>query len=311
VDYAQFDPSTQTNTPRTKNMTKDVFAHSVKLRPGFPSDVQPCARIVFNAFSAIAAQHNFPSDIPSIEVGAELMTMLLTHPHFFSVVAELDDQIVGSNFLDERSAIAGVGPITVEPTIQNRGLGRRLMEAVLNRASDKAHPGVRLLQSAYHGRSLALYSTMGFQVREGIACMQGAPIGVSLTGYPVRPAREEDIEACDRICRFVHGHDRHRELLDAVKLGTAKVVEHDGRITGYATDFGFFGHAAAETTRDLIALIGSASAFTGPGILVPMRNAPLFQWCLSQRLKVVQVLTLMTRGLYNEPAGAYLPTVLF
>jgi predicted N-acetyltransferase YhbS len=292
-------------------MTKDVFAHSVKLRPGLPSDVQPCARIVFNAFSAIAAQHNFPSDIPSIEVGAELMTMLLTHPHFFSVVAELDGQIVGSNFLDERSAIAGVGPITVEPTIQNRGLGRRLMEAVLNRASDKAHPGVRLLQSAYHGRSLALYSTMGFQVREGIACMQGAPIGVSLTGYPVRPAREEDIEACDRICRFVHGHDRHRELLDAVKLGTAKVVEHDGRITGYATDFGFFGHAAAETTRDLIALIGSASAFTGPGILVPMRNAPLFQWCLSQRLKVVQVLTLMTRGLYNEPAGAYLPTVLF
>jgi hypothetical protein len=239
------------------------------------------------------------------------MTMLLTHPHFFSVVAELDGKIVGSNFLDERSAIAGVGPITVEPTIQNRGLGRRLMEAVLNRASDKAHPGVRLLQSAYHGRSLALYSTMGFQVREGIACMQGAPIGVSLTGYPVRPAREEDIEACDRICRFVHGHDRHRELLDAVKLGTAKIVEHDGRITGYASDFGFFGHAAAETTRDLIALIGSASAFTGPGILVPMRNAPLFQWCLSQRLKVVQVLTLMTRGLYNEPAGAYLPTVLY
>jgi hypothetical protein len=239
------------------------------------------------------------------------MTMLLTHPHFFSVVAELDGKIVGSNFLDERSAIAGVGPITVEPSIQNRGLGRRLMEAVLNRAGEKAHPGVRLLQSAYHGRSLALYSTLGFHVREGIACMQGSPLGDSRAGYPVRAAREEDLAECDRICRFVHGHDRHRELLDAVKLGTAKIVEHGGRITGYATDFGFFGHAAAETTRDLIALISSASAFTGPGILVPMRNAPLFQWCLSQRLKIVQVLTLMTRGLYNEPAGAYLPTVLF
>ena len=292
-------------------MTNDVLAHSVKLRPGLPSDIEPCARIVFDAFAAIAAQHNFPPDIPSIEVGTELMTMLLTHPHFFSVVAELDGKIVGSNFLDERSAIAGVGPITIEPTIQNRGVGRRLMEAVLNRASEKAHTGVRLLQSAYHGRSLALYSTLGFQVREGIACMQGSPIGASLASYPVRPAREEDLEACDRICRFVHGHDRHRELLDAVQLRTAKIVEHGGRITGYATDFGFFGHAAAETTRDLIALISSASAFTGPGILVPMRNAPLFQWCLSQRLKVVQVLTLMTRGLYNEPAGAYLPTVLY
>jgi predicted N-acetyltransferase YhbS len=292
-------------------MTTDVLAQSVKLRPGLPSDIEPCARILFNAFSAIAAQHNFPPDIPSIDVGAELMTMLLTHPNFFSVVAELEDKIVGSNFLDERSPVAGVGPITVEPSIQNRGLGRRLMEAVLHRASEKAHPGVRLLQSAYHGRSLALYSTLGFQVREGIACMQGSPIGASLPGYPVRSAQEKDVDACDRICRFVHGHDRHRELLDGIKFGTAKIVEHGGRITGYATDFGFFGHAAAETTRDLIALISSAAAFSGPGILVPMRNAPLFQWCLNQRLKIVQVLTLMTRGLYNEPAGAYLPTVLF
>ena len=292
-------------------MTTDVIAHSVKLRPGLPSDIEPCARILFNAFGAIAAQHNFPPDIPSVEVGTELMTLLLTHPHFFSVVAEVDGKIVGSNFLDERSIIAGVGPITVDPNIQNRGLGRQLMQAVLNRASEKAHPGVRLLQSAYHSRSLALYSTLGFQVREGIACMQGSPIGASLPGYPVRPAREDDLDACDRICRFVHGHDRHRELLDAIKLGTARIVEHDGRITGYASDFGFFGHAAAETTRDLIALISSASAFSGPGILVPMRNAQLFQWCLNQRLKIVQVLTLMTRGLYNEPAGDYLPTILY
>jgi predicted N-acetyltransferase YhbS len=164
-----------------------VIAHSVKLRPGLPSDIEPCARILFNAFGAIAAQHNFPPDIPSIEVGTELITMLLTHSHFFSVVAEVDGKIVGSNFLDERSAIVGVGPITVDPGVQNRGLGRRLMEAVLNRSREKGHPGVRLLQSAYHGRSLALYSTLGFQVREAIACMQGSPIGVSLAGYPVRP----------------------------------------------------------------------------------------------------------------------------
>ena len=141
--------------------------------------------------------------------------------------------------------------------------------------------------------------------------MQGPPIGVSLTSYPVRPALEEDIEACNRIGRFVHGHDRHGEIVDAIKSGTARLVEHDGRISGYATDFGFFGHAAAETSRDLMALIGSASAFSGPGILVPLRNAPLFQWCLSHRLKVVQLLNLMTRGLYNEPAGAYLPSVLY
>src|SRR5918993_1133547 len=199
-------------------MLHNVSHTPINLRPGLPTDVEACARIFFEAFGAIAGQHNFPYDVPSMEVGIDLITMLLTHPHFFSVVAELDGKVVGSNFLDERSKIAGLGPITVDPNIQNRGIGRQLMEAALDRAREKAHSGVRLLQTAYHGRSLALYASLGFQVREGIACMQGPPIGASLASYPVRPAREEDLAECDRICRFVHGHDRHRELLDAVKL---------------------------------------------------------------------------------------------
>jgi predicted N-acetyltransferase YhbS len=292
-------------------MIPHVSHTPIELRPGRPTDVEACARICFQAFGAIAAQHNFPSDVPSMEIGVDLITMLLTHPHFFSVVAELEGKIVGSNFLDERSKVAGLGPITVGPNSQNCGIGRQLMEAALDRAREKAHPGVRLLQTAYHGRSLALYASLGFQVREGIACMQGPPIGVSVTGYHVRPTRKEDLEDCDRICRFAHGHDRHGEIVEAIKLGSARVVEHDGRITGYATDLGFFAHAVAETNRDLVALIGSASAFNGPGILVPLRNASLFQWCLNSRLKVVQIMNLMTRGLYNEPAGAYLPSVLY
>ena len=88
-------------------------------------------------------------------------------------------------------------------------------------------------------------------------------------------------------------------------------MEHDGRITGYATDLAFFAHAVGETNHDLMALIGTGSAFGGPGILVPLRNGALFQWCLNHGLKVAQVMTLMTLGLYNEPAGAYLPSVLY
>ena len=75
-------------------------------------------------------------------------------PGFYSVVAELDGRVVGSNFLDERSAIAGVGPITVDPSVQDRGIGRRLMQAVLDRAAARRFAGVRLVQAAYHSRSL-------------------------------------------------------------------------------------------------------------------------------------------------------------
>jgi hypothetical protein len=246
-----------------------------------------------------------------VDIATDLMTMLLSHPRFFCVVAELDGAVVGSNFLDERSPVAGLGPITVDPKVQNRRIGRSLMQAALDRATERGFPGVRLLQAAYHTRSLALYTTLGFLPRESIACMQGRPIGMSSPSYRMRPAMERDVEACNRICSFVHGHHRGGEVLDAIKQGTARVVEHEGRVTGYATDLAFFAHAVGETNRDLMALIGAASVFGGPGILVPVRNAELFRWSLDHGLRVVQVMTLMTVGLYNEPVGAYLPSVLY
>jgi len=42
-----------------------------------------------------------------------MMSMLFSHPDVYAVVAEVAGQIVGSNFLWEESAIAGVGPTTV------------------------------------------------------------------------------------------------------------------------------------------------------------------------------------------------------
>jgi hypothetical protein len=93
--------------------------------------------------------------------------------------------------------------------------------------------------------------------------------------------------------------------------GTGSVVERDGRIVGYATLIGFFGHAVAEKTAGIKALIGAASAFEGPGLLVPTRNAELLGWCLHEGLQVVQPLSLMTKGYYEEPRGAFLPSILF
>jgi len=104
---------------------------------------------------------------------------------------------------------------------------------------------------------------------------------------------------------------RGGELDDAIKAGTARVVEHLGKITGYATDVVFFAHAVAETNQGLKALIGAAPGFPGGGFLLPTRNGDLFRWCLENRLRLVHQMTLMTTGLYNEPAGAYLPSVLY
>jgi hypothetical protein len=236
---------------------------------------------------------------------------MLAHPKFYGVVAELDGRVIGSNFLDERNAVAGLGPITVDPAVQNRGVGRHLMEALHERAAAKGFSGVRLVQAGFHTRSLSLYSKLGYDVREHLACMQGRALGIAIGGYLVRPAREADIDACNRVCRKVHGHDRDGELRDAIAQGTATVVEHEDCITGYATIVGFFGHAVGETNEDLKALIGGAKEFAGPGFLLPTRNGELFRWGLTNGLRVIEPMTLMTHGLYNEPAGAFLPSILY
>ena len=284
---------------------------NVTLRPGNAADAQRCGTICYEAFKMIAEQHHFPPDFVSPEVATELLAGLFAHPGFYAVVAELDGRVVGSNFLDERSTVAGIGPITVDPAVQNRAVGRQLMQHVLDRVRQRHFPGVRLVQAAYHNRSLSLYTRLGFVAREPLSTMQGAPLATQIPGYTVRPATERDLDACNQVCVKVHGHDRRGELLDAIKQGTATLVEHGGRITGYATPVAFFGHAVGETNEELKALIGAAPAFPGPGFLLPTRNGELFRWCLDHGLRVVQPVTLMSVGLYNEPAGAFLPSVLY
>jgi predicted N-acetyltransferase YhbS len=283
----------------------------IKLRASTPDDAQRCGTICYEAFKAIANQHNFPPDLPSAEVTIGLLSKLIANPRFYGVVAEIDDHIVGSNFMDERCAIAGIGPITIDPAEQNRGVGRALMRDCMARAAERGVPGVRLIQAGYHTRSLSLYTKLGFVTREPLAVMQGPPLNLQISGYAVRKAVEADLRACDRVCFKVHGVDRSAEVLDAIKEGTATVVEHDGHVAGYATVVGFFGHAVAETNDGLKALVGAATSFAGPGFLLPTCNWEVFRWCLDNGLRVVEPMTLMSAGLYNEPAGAFLPSVLY
>lgn len=236
---------------------------------------------------------------------------MFSNPQFYCVVAEVEGRVVGSNCLDERGPIAGVGPITIDPTVQNRGVGRKLMQAVLDRARERRCPGVRLVQAAFHNRSLTLYTSLGFDAREPLSCMHGPPLQQTVPGCNVRSAEMSDLDATSRLCRLVHGHDREGEVANAIHAGGAKVVERGGRVTGYTSGMAFFGHSVGETLTDLQALIAAADSFGGPGILVPTRHAALFRWCLQHGLRVVQPMTLMSLGLYNEPAGAWLPSISY
>lgn len=284
---------------------------NITLRAGRPDDAERCGFICYEAFKTIAEHHNFPKDFPAPEPAVELLTMLLTRNDVYAVVAEIDGRVAGSNFMWEHGKLAGIGPITVDPQVQNSTVGRRLMQDVLRHAEERRFASVRLVQAAYHSRSLSLYTKLGFDTREPLSLMNGPALNLTMSSHVVRAANETDREACNALSFRVHGHDREVELIDAINQGTARVVEQNGRITGYTTGISFLGHAVCESNEDLKALIGAATEFQGPGFLLPTRNSEVFRWCLEKGLRVVQPMTLMSKGLYNEPRGAYLPSIIY
>ncbi|HTB90037.1 MAG TPA: GNAT family N-acetyltransferase, partial [Steroidobacteraceae bacterium] len=173
----------------------------MNIRDANKVDAQSCGRILYDAFKTLSDRHNFPPDFPSPEVAAGLASMLIGDPGFYGVVAEDAGAVVGSNFMDERSTIFGIGPISVAPQVQNRAVGRGLMGAALERAAAKKAAGVRLVQAGYHNRSLCLYTKLGFVTREPLSLLQGPKPNAKFAGYDVRQAEERDVEGCNKLCR--------------------------------------------------------------------------------------------------------------
>ena len=282
---------------------------SIRLRPIRPDDADAVATIVYEAFAGIHDHHRFARDFPTPEAAAGLVGAFIAHPAIWGVVAERDGRIIGSNFLDERGPVRGVGPITVDPAVQERGVGRSLMEAVMERSAGAA--GVRLLQDAFNASSMALYASLGFAITDPVAVLAGQPHGTASNGHQVRPLTADDLPAAAELSLAVHGYDRTTELGDALAGAGAYAAVRDGGLVGYATSLASFtsAHAVAEDHEAMSALIlasGEPVSF-----LLPTRQHALFRWALAAGLRVVKPMNYMVVGHHREPAGAWIPSILY
>jgi ribosomal protein S18 acetylase RimI-like enzyme len=288
---------------------------AIAIRGVESADADECARIAYEAFGGLHDHHGFPRDFPTLDAAMQLVSSFIAHPAIWGVVAEAEGRIVGSNFLDERGEITGVGPITVDPEAQGHGIGRRLMEAVMTRGA--AARGMRLFQDSFNMHSLALYASLGFEVREPAVVMTGALSSGPTAGVDVRPLEEGDLQECDRLCMRIHDFERTSELRDAIEVPVFSpfVALRDGRITAYATTLTFFpaAYGVAETEHDMCALIAGALAAGGEpaSFLLPTRQAGLFRWCLGEGLRAAKPMTYMSIGEYQEPDGSWVPSVLY
>jgi ribosomal protein S18 acetylase RimI-like enzyme len=286
------------------------------IRPATEADAHACGRICYEGFRAVTDRHGYPPVFASVEAATRRLAAFIANPSVFGLVAELGDEqrIAGFNFLSERDPIRAIGPIAVDPNLHGYGIGRRLMQAVLNRA--RGAPSVRLVQESYNIQSLSLYASLGFDAREVYAVVTGTPAPAPLPpGWEVRPLRDGDIPACESLQQHVLGDSRINELREIMVTGASLAASRDGRLRAYAsmpTNWQA-NHAIAETDEDLQALLlGAAQIRQEPlALLIPVRRAELFRWCLAQGLRAARPMTLMSVGKYREPQGAYVPSVLY
>lgn len=285
----------------------------VSIRPIRPYDAGPCGQIIYRAFKSFAESHGFPPDFASADAAQLLASTFIAHPSISGVVAESNGQVLGSNFLVTTDAVYGVGPITVEPSAQGRGIGRKLMQGVLVLGEEAI--GIRLVQDAFNTRSISLYASLGFDTKEPLMLMMGRPTSKPAGGFNVRALSAADVDTCSALYEAVHGISRSGEVRDALQMFTPLGVERDDVLTGYLTNptFWLMNHGVAESEEDLRALIlGAAALCSEPlSFLLPIRQASFFRWCLAEGFKVVKPMTLMAMGKYQEPKGCFIPSVLY
>lgn len=285
----------------------------INIRQMTQEDVETCGRICFEAFKTLADRHNFLPDFPSLEFSGQLAASFYANPQMYAIVAENEHgEIVGSNYLWEYDAIRAVGPISVAPNTQAKGVGRALMDAVMARGAGSE--GIRLVQDTFNTASMSLYTKFGFAVKEPLVRIEGVVKGDVPVGVEVRPIREADLAQCADLCRRTHDIERTNELRHTPPFLTSFVAVCDGRVTAYASapHFWALNYAVAESEDAMqTVLTGAGNLSDGQPLsfLLPIRHTNLFRWCLKHGMRVIKPSTLMSTGRYEEPRGCFLPSV--
>ena len=282
----------------------------LRIEPVSPEQVPALAKICFDAFGTLHRRHGVEPDFDSVKTAAMVVGMFASRPDFAGFVATDGAEVLGSNFIGFSDPVAGVGPITVRPEAQSRGVGRALMIAVMDEARRRGVTRVRLLQEAINTTSLSLYTKLGFDWRDGCALMRPAPAAAD--DPRVRPLVAGDLANIDRISTSQYHTTRRNEVEMFLKNGLPGfVLERDGRAAGYYFP-GLIGHGFAEKVDDLAALVGHAARNVPPPFhkaLVPLSENELHRALLSRGCRTIKLLNYMTMGEWKAPVGAWMPCI--
>lgn len=282
-----------------------------------PEKTEDVGTLVYEAFRDIAERHNFEPAFESPELAQLIVRLLAQTEGYESYLLVEDGRPLACNFGDERDEVVGVGPVAVAVGQQGRGLGRQVMEALLERAEQGGFASVRLLQAAYNMQSFALYQRLGFEVKDTLAVLLGRPPADEEPRDRLREYTADDLDACDALHRDVLGFGRRHDIEFMANMAPPVVVERDGELAGYLTRFPgeevFLTHGVARDERALRDLIiGTAKAVPADlRFALPTSMAETLRWAIGAGFRLTELNTYMVRGEYEKPMGAWIPSPFY
>ncbi len=292
------------------NLTLTNMTTSIHIRRPALDDIPELGRICYQAFASFQKRRDFEPDFPNADVASGLLNAMTASDAIDAFAAYVDESPIGSNFLIRFDDAAGVGPITIDPPQQSSGVGRLLMQAVIDAARKRKIDSVRLMQDAHNTVSLSLYTKLGFDVDAHCAFM----IIPNKHGQQkhVRAMADGDVDAMDKLCRYVYGVSRKNEVAWVRPVTkTAIVYEQSGRVRGYLLPF-MAGHLIAEDLDVAMSLIKHAGAIAPEGgarVFVPTEERSLFRSALDAGCRIARTMNLMSLGTRTRPQAVWGPSI--
>jgi GNAT superfamily N-acetyltransferase len=188
-------------------------------------------RVAFGTFIGLAEPASFMGDARYVH------TRWKADPTS-AFAAEIDNEIVGSNFATNWGSVGFFGPLTIRPDLWDRGLGRRLMEPIMDCFDRWRTRHAGLFTFAHSPKHLALYQKFGFFPRF-LTAILSKPVQAS--GHASTWTKFSDangsLEACrDATAAVYEGLDTSREIQAVAdqKLGDTVLLWSESKVAGFA-----------------------------------------------------------------------------
>jgi predicted N-acetyltransferase YhbS len=212
---------------------------NIIVRPLQESDLSMADRIMRLAFGTFLG---FPDPEAFMGDASYVRTRWKSNPES-AFAAEINNEVVGSNFATNRGSVGFFGPLTIRPDLWDRGVGKRLMEPILECFNKWKTKQAGLFTFAHSQKHIGLYQKFGFYPRFLTAIMSKP---VELKGRTSIWTKFSDTLGSDRAKIL----DACRELTDSIyegldvtheiravadqELGDTILLWNDSKLTGFA-----------------------------------------------------------------------------